>query len=105
MSDGISSEFDVDYGQLDGRTSDTRSADIPECIRIDYGVMLPTWPAVIVVVKPVGEDRLLAFACDVSDEKRSPTVRYIGPCEWDLSDHPPVLPTGQDRLSGQAPVD
>lgn len=32
-----------------------------EQIKVEYGVIIPTWPDATVVVKPEGEDRLLVF--------------------------------------------
>lgn len=76
-----------------------------ERINIDYGVILPTWPKWTVVVKPVGEDRLLVFSGDVANGEGMPTSRNVGPCEWDLWDLPPMPESGEDRRDGEASVD
>lgn len=43
-----------------------------EQIDIDYGVILPTWPEATMVVKPVGENRLLVFVGTLKETEEVP---------------------------------
>ena len=63
---------------------DKKGTKVSQQIRIEYGVILPTWPDATVVVKPEGEDRLLVFVGQlVKSDAVVPTNQTRPECSCD----------------------